>query len=269
MDVVSLILFVVLEAALLLGVALVLLWRQNKQLQLRLCELEAQPVADAPGFASVESGYLPYLEKEIIETRALLEQVESGSGDDSTLPDALRYRLDFMEAEKKVTELCNDHPKDRWQHVADHFQPPAAEADSEEAPAQEADIQPGSGDMEELQGLLGQQGDSIQSLREVIMQVKADPRAELIDQLEEKIVELEHRYREANTCMEIMDQENTRLQDKVERKDQYLDHVKRSWASRNTASPNCTTCWMTCNWKPARPPSCRTSSRSSTLPVVI
>ena len=236
MDVVTLILFVTLEVVMLLGIALVFLRRQNKQLQKRLSELEAQPAADPQGFASVESGYLPYLEQQIIETRAHFESIEGVADEDNTLPDALRYRLDFMEAEKKVTELCNDYPQDRWQHVAEHFQPPAQEqetpAQDEETPSQEiqiqvSDVQPESGGMEELQGLLGQQGDSIQSLREVIMQVKADPRAEMIDQLEEKLTELERRYREANTCMEIMDQENTRLQDKVERKDQHLDRVKK------------------------------------------
>jgi len=232
MDVVTLILFVTLEAAILLAATLVLFRRRNKQLQQRLDEAEAQvPAADdVEGFASVESGYLPYLEQEIIDTRARLEQVENGAGEDGIPPGALRYRLDFMVAEKKVTELCNDHPKDRWQHVADHFQPPPepeAVIQDEDPPEQEAGIQPGSGGLEELQGLLGQQGNSIQSLREVILQVKADPRAELIDQLEEKVVELERRYREANTCMEIMDQENTRLQDKVERKDQHLDHMKK------------------------------------------
>lgn len=320
MDMVTLILFVVLEVVLLLGFAIFVLWCKYKVMRHRL-RAQAPPVPVDEDFASIESGYLPYLEKEIIATRSRLELSETESGD-ADLPDALRQRLIALEAEKKVAESCNDYPERQWEFVTEYFQPQVDESEEEEV-AEEVDdallqaqtriqslekfrdnffalknevdtledakqrladkleqllpeaeragelqslledlngqqnklkdrleqlenqaenLEPPAAEpaesaavheaerIGELQGVLNQQGSTLTTMRQVLDQIKQDPQAELIEALEKELHDLEQRYREASTCIEIMQQENDRLQEKVDRKDYRLEQVE---AERN------------------------------------
>ncbi len=310
MDLVTLSLFIVLEVALLLGFAIVLLWRKHKVLRGQLRAQEHAALQPPENFASIESGYLPYLEKEILATRSRLELSAAESGSDDTLPVALQQRLTALEAEKKVVESCNDYPERQWEFVTEYFLPEASEP--EEAIAEETDdalaqaqtrIQSlekfrdnfftlkneldaleearqelasrldellpeterseelqslldamtgqwqqlqhrlaqmeGQGEgiaasaetsvavrIDELHGVLSQQGDTLMTMRQVLDQVKEDPQAESIEALEKQLQELEQHYREANTCIEIMQQENERLQEKIDRKEDRIEQVK-------------------------------------------
>ena len=232
MDSVTISLFAVLEVAMFLGIAVFVLWRRNTRLHRQVRALKEQ-VTDAPeGFASVESGYLAYLEEQILDTRARLELSESEAGSGTSLPDALNQRLVLLEAERTVAGLCNDYPERRWEHVAEHFQPDIPEPDVPEALPQEpepAQIQPDENPVQSVEGLqdvLGEQGKVIQSLVRVVAQGKQDPGPDLVHELEGQILELERHYREASTCIEIMRQENERLQNKVDRKDQRIDRTE-------------------------------------------
>jgi chromosome segregation ATPase len=331
MDMVTIILFVLAEIALLLGVATGFLLRKNSALNRRLTE-RASNADGVERFASIESGYLPYLEKQIIDTRARLELSETESGDDNGLSDALHRRMQLLAAEKKVTELCNDYPKARWEHVLENYRvepqpepeseqlPPETDAESDSTaddngnddPLQQAQqrirslevfrdhffqmkqqlgelevsrqklaaqldsLLPAAERSQELQdlidtlnrqkdaleekaarlgaqaddlsgdagsapgdkvvsevervtqlhGMLGEQGHLITSMKRIIKQVKAEPQAELIAELEKQLRTLDRRYQEASTCIEIMEQQNQRLQDKIDRTDRRAQRIE-------------------------------------------
>jgi len=101
MDVVSLGLIVGLEVVLLLGFATVVLWRKHRALYRQLHAAPQPDAADAAdGFASIESGYLPYLEKEILANRARLELGEAEDTEDIDIAAALRQRLAVLSGKK-------------------------------------------------------------------------------------------------------------------------------------------------------------------------
>ena len=104
MDVVEVLFFVILELAVLLGIAVFVLNRKRRQLQAQVQELTGEESApESAAFESITSGYLPYLEKLILESRAQLESAGNGGAgtdtdtdtetaeDETTL--AIRYRL--------------------------------------------------------------------------------------------------------------------------------------------------------------------------------
>ncbi len=310
MDAVTISLFLLLEATLLLAVAVVVLRRKQNRLRQKLDQLTRQEES-ARAFDSVASGYLPYLEKEILDTRARLEQPELETVSDGGVAEALASRLTLLESEKKVAELCNDYPERRWDHIRACFvpmieQPDAAgpapdgggedgelakarqrieslekfrghffavkkqlkeleetrqklmerletllpkaersdelqallaelaeqklrlqddldalEADREEAQAgaesaQDAE-QSRARHIGALQGALGGQVDAIESLQHLVLQARQQPDEGLIEQMEKQIAQLERQCREANTCVEIMEQEYQRVQHQVER----------------------------------------------------
>ena len=69
------------ELAALLGVAVFVLNRKRKQLQSQLQTLASET---PPTFDSIASGYLPYLEKQILESRDQLEASEGETEPDNT-----------------------------------------------------------------------------------------------------------------------------------------------------------------------------------------
>lgn len=237
-------LFVALEVALLFGGALFLLYRKYLKLRKQLNDLPV-PVAVPENFDSIESGYFAYLEKELLATQARLEQAENESDVDAIKVETLRTRLTLFEAEKHVVESTNDYPDRHWEFVLERFRPvieepePGQEPDDAEPDNAESqpDIisedSPGAGEtsgsglqVEALQDNLNQQGIALDSMRQVLRQVKQDPQAELIDQLEQQLQKLERRYQEANTCIEIMGQENDRLQEKIDHRNYRIDQVE-------------------------------------------
>lgn len=228
MDLVTLSLLVVLEVALLLGIVLAVLWRNNKVMRQQLRMQEQPSASAADSFASIESGYLPYLEKEILATRERLELSATESGVDAGLPVALQQRLTALEAEKKVAESCNDYPERRWEFVSECFRPRVNEPS--EAAAESSEVER----INELHSVLNQQGDTLLTMRQVLDQAKLDPQAEFIEALEKQLHQLEQRYREAGTCIDIMQQENDRLLAKVDRKDVRIEQIEEE-KSENVA----------------------------------
>jgi hypothetical protein len=113
MELVTIGLLLALEALVLLAALVVVLARRQRNLRRQLEQLSERNQAE-PGFASVESGYLAFLEKQIVDTRARLELAEAG---DAGFLEALSNRLVLLESEKKVTELCNDYPARHWEHI--------------------------------------------------------------------------------------------------------------------------------------------------------
>lgn len=232
-------LFCVLEAALLLLVWAVLLQRKNAQLQRRISELR-QHDPPAQSFESIESGYFPYLEKQIIDTRARLELSEAETADGDGLAAALGNRLALLESEKRVAELCNDYPEHRWEHVTACFRPPATEGPEQPeipleiatppASTENADDAPTTQSGEEsvarLAGIINRQGDALESFRQVFEVIRKEPDPKALEQMDKSLRELERRYREASTCIEIMEQENQRLQYKVEQGSWRLDRAE-------------------------------------------
>lgn len=67
------------------------------------------------------------------------------------------------------------------------------------------------------QTALSGQVNAIQSLQHLLLQARQEPDQTLIEEMEKHIAQLERQCREANTCVEIMEQENQRLQHRVER----------------------------------------------------
>ena len=202
-----------LEALVLLAALVVVLGRRQRTLRRQLEQLSKHKQAE-PGFASVESGYLAFLETQIVESRARLELAQAETSADAGLLEALSNRLVLLESEKKVVELCNDYPARRWEHVRACFVPfiePAEAADP--AQGDEPDSAPHIGT---LQTALSGQVNAIQSLQHLMLQARQEPDQTLIEQMEKHIAQLERQCREANTCVEIMEQENQRLQHRVE-----------------------------------------------------
>lgn len=247
MDWITISLFCVLEAAVLLLVWAVFLQRKNAQLQRRIDELR-QRDPPARSFESIQSGYFPYLEKQIIDTRARLELSEAESADGDELAAALGNRLALLESEKRVVELCNDYPERRWEHVTACFRPPAKEDPdqpentledatppasndrADDAPTVNADAppgaQPGVESVAQLAGIINRQGDALESFRQVFEVIRKEPDPRALEQMDKSLRDLERRYREASTCIEIMEQENQRLQYKVEQGHWRLDRVE-------------------------------------------
>ncbi|MCO6411206.1 MAG: hypothetical protein J5I92_00545 [Thiogranum sp.] len=239
MDWITISLFCALEAALLLLVWTVFLQRKNAQLQRRINKLR-QPSRAVESFESIESGYFSYLEKQIIDTRARLELSENETADGDELAAALGNRLALLESEKRVVELCNDYPERRWEHVTDCYRPPAAEIPdspesepenaappagtdhADDAPASQA----GQESVAQLAGIINGQGDALESFRQVFEVIRKEPDPKALEQMDKSLRELERRYREASTCIEIMEQENQRLQYKVEQGNWRLDRAE-------------------------------------------
>ena len=246
MEVATFALFVALEVVLLFGGALFLLYRKYSLLCKQLDEPQLQ-VRAPDNFDSIESGYFSYLEKELLATHARLEQLQGEADADEIHMQTLQNRLTLLEAEKQVVESSNDYPDRHWEFVLERFKPPIEEPEPDDAGMvqdaepeepesqtdtssqnlQEADGVPGNSvQVEALQDNLQQQGVTLDTMRQVLQQVKQDPKAGLIDQLETQLKELERRYREADTCIEIMGQENDRLQEKIDRRDYRIGQVE-------------------------------------------
>ena len=246
MEVATFALFVALEVVLLFGGALFLLYRKYSLLCKQLDEPQLQ-VRAPDNFDSIESGYFSYLEKELLATHARLEQLQGEADADEIHMQTLQNRLTLLEAEKQVVESSNDYPDRHWEFVLERFKPPIEEPEPDDAGMvqdaepeepesqtdtssqnlQEADGVPGNSvQVEALQDDLQQQGVTLDTMRQVLQQVKQDPKAGLIDQLETQLKELERRYREADTCIEIMGQENDRLQEKIDRRDYRIGQVE-------------------------------------------
>ena len=249
MEVETFALFVALEVVLLFGGALFLLHRKYTLLRKQLGEQQLQ-VRAPDNFDSIESGYFSYLEKELLATHARLEQLQGEADADEIHVQTLQNRLTLLEAEKQVVESSNDYPDRHWEFVLERFKPAIeepepddadivqyAEPEEPEEPESQTDtgnqnLPEAGGDagnsvqVEALQDNLQQQGVTLGSMRQVLQQVKQDPKAELIDQLETQLKELERRYQEADTCIEIMGQENDRLQEKIDRRDYRIGQVE-------------------------------------------
>lgn len=310
MELVTIGLLLALEALVLLAALAVVLGRRQRNLRRQLEQLSTRDQAE-PGFASVESGYLAFLETQIVDTRARLELAEAETAADGGFLEALSNRLVLLESEKKVAELCNDYPARRWEHIRACFVPFIEQAEAA-APAPAADREDGELDRlrkriqslekfrghffslkkqvtelegtrqrlveqletllpeaqrsEQLQALLTEmaeqkrrlqddmdaldagpadaqsgaeaaqdaepdsaphigtlqtalsgQVNAIQSLQHLLLQARQEPDQTLIEEMEKHIAQLERQCREANTCVEIMEQENQRLQHRVER----------------------------------------------------
>jgi len=246
MEVETFALFVALEVVLLFGGALFLLHRKYSLLRKQLGEQQLQ-VQAPDNFDSIESGYFSYLEKELLATHARLEQLQGEADADEIQVQTLQNRLTLLEAEKQVVESSNDYPDRHWEFVLERFKPAIEEPEPDDAdieqdaqpeePESQTDtssqnLPPAGGDagnsvqVEALQDNLHQQGVTLDSMRQVLQQVKQDPKTELIDQLEKQLKELERRYREADTCIEIMAQENDRLQEKIDHRDYRIGQVE-------------------------------------------
>ena len=239
MDWITISLLCVLEAALLLLVWSVVLHRKNTTLRRSLSELQRVEVP-APLFESIASGYFPYLEKQIIDTRSRLELSETETHDDDSLAAALHNRLGFLASEKRVVELCNDYPERRWEHVTECFRPPAAEvadcaatadhgADEAGGPADAAappDALSGQQHVAQLSGIINGQRDALQSFRQVFEVIRKEPDPQALEQMDAALRDLERRYREATTCIEIMERENERLHSKVDQGNRRLERAE-------------------------------------------
>ena len=146
MELVTIGLLLALEALVLLAALVVVLARRQRNLRRQLEQLSERDQAE-PGFASVESGYLAFLEKQIVDTRARLELGEAETAADGGFLEALSSRLVLLESEKKVAELCNDYPARRWEHIRACFVPfidqpeagaPAPDGDGDDGKLQRA-----------------------------------------------------------------------------------------------------------------------------------
>ncbi len=233
MDILVIILLCAMEAALLLGIAVVLLKRKNVHLQQQL-ETAAKQAQPDDEFESISSGYLSYLERQIIDTRSQQQLQPTDEEVDVRLTEALNRRLDLLEAEKKVTECCNDYPERRWEHVAAHFAEPqlAEEASQNEQSVDSADIPESErGEVKRLVSVLDQQGNALSSLRAVFEQAKEQPDTAAFTELETQLRELERRFDEATTCVEIMEQENHRLQHQMEHEEQQAERERHEDAA--------------------------------------
>jgi chromosome segregation ATPase len=250
MEAESFALFVALEMVLLSGGALFLLYRKYVLLRKRLDEQPA-PVAEPATFDSIESGYFPYLEKELLATHACLEQIRNSADVDEIQVQALENRVNLLEAEKQVVESSNDYPDRHWEFVLESFKPVPEEldqthesgdaetvedteadqhelqADADSQDIAEEDQSSGSdAQVEVLQDNMRQQGIVLDDIRQALQQVRQDPQAEAIEKLEQQLKKLEQRYREASTCIDIMGQENDRLQEKIDHRDHRIGLVE-------------------------------------------
>lgn len=222
MEVLLIILLMVLEVALLLAGFAVFQFLTIRKLRAELLAMQqalAAGQADDEGFESITSGFLPYLEKQLIENREMQEITAEAAHPDEVLQLALQRRGLFLEAEKHVAELGNDFPKRHWEHVSECYTPeeePEAETEEEGEVSEEAAAVEQPESVVQMQGALQQQGIAIDSMREIFEKIKEDPNEEALALMEKQLGELERRYQEANTCIEMMEQENVRLQQQME-----------------------------------------------------
>lgn len=231
MDVVTLSLLTMLELALVLGIAVFVLNRKRKRLQTQLQQLTTEPPAEPETFDSIASGYLPYLEKLILESRQQLESNESKEEPDSVLIAALNYRLSLLEAEMKVTERSNDYPENHWQHVAELFAPPEAH---EPEPEPEAEPEAESDDpLTKAQARIK----SLEKFRDHFFSMKKQLEAleaskqKLIEQLETLLPEAE-RSEELRSLLDTMNAQRDRLQDELAQLESQSDALAKA-ASQN------------------------------------
>ncbi|VAW76426.1 hypothetical protein MNBD_GAMMA14-2225 [hydrothermal vent metagenome] len=233
MDVVTLSLLTMLELALVLGIAVFVLNRKRKQLQTQLQQLSTEPPAEPETFDSIASGYLPYLEKLILESRQQLESGESKEEPDSVLIAALNYRLSLLEAEMKVTERSNDYPENHWQHVVELFAPPEAhEPEPEPEPEDEPESE-GDDPLIKAQARIK----SLEKFRDHFFSMKKQLEAleaskqKLADQLETLLPEAE-RSEELQSLLDTMNTQRDRLQDELAQLESQSDELSRA-ASKN------------------------------------
>ncbi len=224
MDAVEVFLFVSLELAVLLGIAVFLLNRNRRQLLARLQELAREDSPpDNEAFDSITSGYLPYLENLILESRDQLEAsgaAETGTAPDDPTVEAIRYRLSLLEAEKKVVELCNDYPDRRWQHITELFTPPE---ETTEEPAEDGD------DLAKLREKikrLEKFRDHFFSMKKQLQELETS-RQKLSDQLEALIPEAE-RSEALQTLLDTMNEQRDRLQAELDQLESQSDELAKT-----------------------------------------
>ncbi|TCK18727.1 hypothetical protein DFR30_2011 [Thiogranum longum] len=243
MDVVEVLFFVILELAVLLGIAVFVLDRKRRQLQAQVQELtreESAPESDV--FESITSGYLPYLEKLILESRAQLEAAgDGGTGtetetetetaeDETTL--AIRYRLSLLESEKKVTERCNDYPEKRWEHVTELFTPPSAPVPEDDDPElEEAESNNPLLKAQEQIKRLESFRDKFFSMKKQLRELEAS-RQKLTEQLEILMPEAE-RSEELRALLDTMNGQRDRLQAELDQLESQSDELAKT-ATQNT-----------------------------------
>ena len=221
MDTAEVLLFVSLEITVLLGIAVVLLNRNRRKLQDQLQELirvNASPGKEA--FDSITSGYLPYLENLILASRNQLE--ESNSTETKTADptvDAIRYHLSFLEAEKKVVELCNDFPDKRWEHITELFTPPA-EPTGEDGNADATTTQNTGEKKESDEGVASELAEQLDKQKKKIFELHhliddLNLEAEKAEALQEKLDQFELASRDMNMCIQVLEEENGFLQEQI------------------------------------------------------
>ncbi len=236
MDTVTLSLFVVLELAALLGVVVFVLHRKRKRLQAQVQTLIAEAEKSAPDeFDSIASGYLPYLEKLIIESRDQLETSEGEAEPDGTLIEALKYRLSLLEAEKQVTERCNDYPEKHWQHVSDLFAPPEVPEPeqieiAEDEPESDNALNKALTRIKRLEKFRDNFFDMKKQLKEL-----EDSKQKLVAQLEALIPEAE-RSEELLTLLDTMNAQRDRLEAELAQLESQSDALAKT--SSENASPD-------------------------------
>ena len=229
----------ILELAALLGVAVFILYRKRKQLQ---AELHALTLASKTPqtFESIASGYLPYLEKQILESREQLESSEGTDEPDNASVEALNYRLSLLEAEKKVTERCNDYPESRWDHVTELFTPPET-PEPEPEPDESPEEQPEDGNaLDKAQARiksLEKFRDNFFAMKKQLQALEAS-RDKLTEQLEALLPEAE-RSEELKALLDNLNAQHERLQDEMAQLESQSDELTKSAStnSSNTESP--------------------------------
>ena len=224
MDMVAISLLVILELAALLAVAVYVLNRKRKQLQ---AQLLAAASKTPETFDSIASGYLPYLEKQILESRDQLYSIESET--DNTMVEALTCRLSLLESEKKVTERCNDYPENRWQHVAELFTPPEVpepEQTDELLPEEESE---GDDTLSKAQARIKRLEKFRDNFFAMKKQLKAleETREKLTEQLEALLPEAE-RSEELKALLDSVNAQRDRLQDELAQLESQSEELART-----------------------------------------
>ncbi|HHJ13861.1 MAG TPA: hypothetical protein ENJ79_05720 [Gammaproteobacteria bacterium] len=123
MDINTLLLLGTLELALVAGVLAILAEVRRRRQLARLHVRQTTTGQPPESFESVHSGYLPYLEQQLLQTRARREACT-----DETEAAALDTRIGLLEREKALTEHGNDFPEEHWQQLLRLYAPePAGE----------------------------------------------------------------------------------------------------------------------------------------------
>jgi DNA repair exonuclease SbcCD ATPase subunit len=233
MDMVTLSLFVILELAVLLGAVVFVLNQKRKQLQAQVQALTAEAGKSTPEvFDSIASGYLPYLEKLILESREQLESSDSEAEPDSALTEAINYRLLLLEAEKKVTERSNDYPENHWQHITEFFTPPEApEPEQVDTAGESPEDDDALDKAQERIKRLEKFRDNFFSMKKQLQELE-DSKHKLAEQLEALIPEAE-RSEELKALLETMSAQRERLEDELAQLESQSDELAKA-ASQNT-----------------------------------